>query len=187
MRNGTVYLWYEGLVLNLPPYTTAYPTIITATDAPDGAEFASCDVNTLTSPCCPTASPGQRRISCHIAVANRIHVVLSLMVTVPVKKTASVQRTSITTNVWTFPRSLRVIQIYNSDGYRCPASGQETEDGFALGYYSIGSAAFTTPITIPSTATLIWAKCSALSSFTRLVADSFCPHDGTEDGFCPGA
>ena len=80
---------------------------------------------------------------------------------------------------------LRVIQIFNSDGYCCAASPEDTEDGFEPGS---GENHTCTPHSSdynPQDWQIDLSELLRLIQLFNAGGYSYCPDDNTEDGFCP--
>jgi hypothetical protein len=81
---------------------------------------------------------------------------------------------------------LRVIQFYNSGGYRCATNPGDTEDGFAPGP---GANQACTPHDTdynPQNWAISLSELLRVIQFYNALGYRYCPLDNTEDDFCPG-
>jgi hypothetical protein len=82
---------------------------------------------------------------------------------------------------------LRVIQFYNSLGYHCAESPDDTEDGFVPGPgLDQGCVPYDTDYN-PQDWVISLSELLRIIQFYNSLGYNYCPDDGTEDGFCPGA
>ena len=82
---------------------------------------------------------------------------------------------------------LRVIQFYNSLGYHCAGIGEESEDGYIPG---TGTDVSCTPYDTdyaPQDWQISLDELLRVIQFYNSLGYRYCPTEGTEDGFCPGA
>jgi hypothetical protein len=78
---------------------------------------------------------------------------------------------------------LRVIQLYNSDGFHCDAT---TEDGYALGPGDTSCAAYSEDFS-PRDWHLGLTELLRVIQFYNAGGYHSCPDQATEDGFCAGS
>jgi hypothetical protein len=77
---------------------------------------------------------------------------------------------------------LRIIQFYNSDTFHCE---EGTEDGYAPGAGDIESCCSHASDYVPQDWDINLTELLRLIQFFNSGGYTFCPDDGTEDGYCP--
>jgi hypothetical protein len=82
---------------------------------------------------------------------------------------------------------LRVIQLYNTLGYHCASAPGETEDGYVPGPGANHDCAPYDTDYAPQDWVVSLDELLRVIQFYNTLGYHYCPQDGTEDGFCPGA
>lgn len=102
VRNGVIHFWFEGAFDYLPTYAIARGGMITATDAHNSAEFATCDTSVQVTPYFPsTLLPVNEG---YLVLWGARAPIFSRWRAIAVsKKTASARKTSTTTSESTSP------------------------------------------------------------------------------------
>ncbi len=89
--------------------------------------------------------------------------------------------------VITLTELLRPIQIYNSLGYHCAENPGDTEDGFVPGVGVDQTCAPYDTDYNPQDWVISLTELLRLIQFYNSLGYNYCPGQGTEDDFCPGA
>jgi Ca2+-binding EF-hand superfamily protein len=86
----------------------------------------------------------------------------------------------------TLAEVLRAVQLYNAGGYACAANAGATEDGYAPTPGG-GSCVAHTGDYAPQDFNFSLSELLRIIQLYNFDSLDFCPLDGSEDGFCPGA
>lgn len=190
VRGDTVYFWLTADIATPRggiQVTEPYAGLVAATNATDSATFVLCAEDALITHPAPTASwltdlPG----GIFALMGQQPHLFLR-ETDAPCENEETGQHSADIDGdyVVTLGELLRLVQFYNSGGYRCASEGELTEDGFVPGNDGELCRYHDADYLLRS-GTIELTELLRLIQFYNSLGFHYCPAQYTEDGFCPG-